>query len=427
MKVMVIGSGGREHALCWKLSQSPKVESVLCLPGNEGTRMTAKCRNLDIKNIDEQVDTAVRTKTDLALIGPEVPLVEGIADKMRTAGIPTVGPGKVAARLEGSKAAAKDFMVRHGVRTAGYRRFHREERDSAEDYLRSAEYPLVIKADGLAAGKGVTICGSEDEALQTVKMLFEEDILEGSGHTVVVEQYLQGKEVSVLSLCDGKRIVPLISAMDHKRIGDGDTGPNTGGMGAVAPNPYFTDALKDDFEKAILRPTLQGLRNEELDYRGIIFFGIMLHQDRNYLLEYNVRFGDPETQAVLPLLDEDLAELLEEVAEGSLKRETLRYHEGAACNVVMASGGYPGKYPTGRVIRFSTLVSSEDDSPRSTRTSMFIAGAQRQDGRLVTSGGRVLSVTGIGVNPDDARRQAYEGVRQVDFQDKYYRRDIGFC
>lgn len=418
MKVMVVGSGGREHALCWKLSQSPTVESILCLPGNEGTRMTAKCRNLDIKEIDEQVAAAVRTETDLAVIGPEVPLVEGIADKMRSAGIPTVGPGRDAARLEGSKAAAKEFMVRNGVRTAAYRRFHREEGAAVEKYLRSAEYPLVIKADGLAAGKGVTICGSEDEALETVKQLFEEDFLEGSGHTIVVEQYLEGKEVSVLSLCDGNRIVPLVSAMDHKRIGDGDTGPNTGGMGAVAPNPYFTEALKDDFEKAVLEPTLQGLQNDGLDYRGVIFFGIMLHQGRNYLLEYNVRFGDPETQAVLPLLDEDLAELLMEVAEGKLKRKIFRYHEGAACNVVMASGGYPEKYATGRVIRFS---------PLSSETSMFIAGAQRQDGRLVTSGGRVLSVTGIGANPADARRQAYEAVRQVDFQDKHYRKDIGIC
>lgn len=422
MKVMVIGSGGREHALCWKLSRSPQVESIICAPGNGGTANAPMCSNLDAVEAEEQVRAAVDERIDLVIIGPEAPLVDGLADLMRAEGIPTVGPGSDAAVLEGSKAAAKEFMVRHGIRTAEYRRFEREEGAAARDYVRSSAYPLVIKADGLAAGKGVTICETVEEALATIRRLFEDDFLKESGRTIVIEQFLDGREVSILTLCDGSRGIPLISAMDHKRIGENDTGPNTGGMGAIAPNPFFTEELREDFEKAILKPTLRGLKADGLDYRGIIFFGLMLHGDRNYLLEYNVRFGDPETQAVLPLLNEDLADLMLRTAEGRLEERPLNYLGGAACNVVMASGGYPGKYEVGEPIRFSIPASGEQDLPGA---SFFIAGARQRNGVLETSGGRVLSVTGIGDTPEEARARAYEAAGAVDFKGKYLRRDIG--
>jgi len=422
MKIMVIGSGGREHALCWKLSRSPQVESILCAPGNGGTDNTPKCRNLDAVQEEDQIRAAVDEHIDLVIVGPEAPLVDGLADRMRAAGIPTVGPGRDAAVLEGSKAAAKEFMVRHGIRTAEYRRFEREEGAAARDYVRSAAYPLVIKADGLAAGKGVTICETAEEADAAIHQLFEDDILQESGRTIVIEQFLEGREVSILTLCDGSRGIPLISAMDHKRIGEKDTGPNTGGMGAIAPNPFFTEELQKDFEEAILKPTLRGLEADGLDYRGIIFFGLMLHGGRNYLLEYNVRFGDPETQAVLPLLDEDLAELMLRTAEGRLEERPLNYLGGAACNVVMASGGYPGTYEVGEPIRFSIPASGDEALPG---TAFFIAGARKRDGVLETSGGRVLSVTGIGDTPEEARTRAYEAAEGVDFKGKYLRRDIG--
>jgi len=422
MKIMVIGSGGREHALCWKLARSEKVESIICVPGNGGTEETLKCLNLDIQSPSEIVSAAADGQIDLVMVGPEAPLVAGLADELRAAGIPTVGPGKAGAVLEGSKAAAKEFMVRHGIRTAGYRRFDRKDRLEAEEYLRKADYPLVIKADGLAAGKGVAICGTVREALSTLEKLFVEDVLKESGRTIVVEQFLDGKEVSVLVLCDGNRALPLISAMDHKRVGEGDTGPNTGGMGAVAPNPYFTGQLSADFEASIMKPTLEGLKRDGIDFRGIIFFGLILHEGKNYLLEYNVRFGDPETQAVLPLLADDLAELLQEVAEGRLRERELRYHGGAACSVVLASGGYPGPYETGKVITFPALMTSSDGKGEG---AIFIAGARRTGGILRTSGGRVMAVTGIGEDIHEARSKAYETADKIAFDGKYYRRDIG--
>lgn len=421
MKVMVIGNGGREHALCWKLAQSPSVESIVCVPGNGGTQNSPKCRNQVIETAEAQVSAAADQGMDLVVIGPEAPLVDGLADKLRAAGIPTVGPGRAGAVLEGSKAAAKEFMVRHGIRTPAYRRFTKEEQKTAEDYLRAAGYPLVIKADGLAAGKGVTICETADSALNTLKDLFEGNILKESGHTIVVEQFLRGKEVSVLTLCDGHSVLPLMSAMDHKRIGENDTGPNTGGMGAIAPNPFFTGEYQEDFRESILNPTLEGLKKDGLDFRGIIFFGLILQEGKTYLLEYNVRFGDPETQAVLPLLNEDLAELLLELAEGRLRKRTLSYRGGASCNVVMASGGYPGKYDIDKPVTITYPFSASGGSD----TALFIAGARGQDGELYTSGGRVLSVTGIGETLEEARARAYTAAEKVSFSGKYYRGDIG--
>ncbi|MFO7849001.1 MAG: phosphoribosylamine--glycine ligase, partial [Spirochaetia bacterium] len=435
MKVMIVGGGGREHALAWKLSLSPKVASIICIPGNGGTAATAKCRNIVVENYGQIVRRAVEEKVDLALIGPEVPLVDGLADLLRTEGISTLGPGKSAAALEGSKIHAKNFMRRHGIRTAESLRITGDEYERGRTYLETAEYPLVIKADGLAGGKGVSICNSQKEADRVLQHLLLEDSLGESGRSILIEQYLEGREASILVLCDGKRALPLVSAMDHKRIGEGDTGPNTGGMGAVAPNPYFTKEYERDFKEAILEPTLQGLREDGYDFRGVLFFGLMLNGGKNYLLEYNVRFGDPETQAVLPLLEDDLAPLLLEAAEGRLVDPRLRFKAGASCNVVLASGGYPGSYSKGFPITigeekeaapFDSGSDGGEEGPLSPQLQKgdivtFISGAELREGVLRTAGGRVLSVPGTGKDADDARAKAYGLVSRIHFKNSYYR------
>lgn len=423
MKIMIVGGGGREHALAWKLAKSPLVDTILCIPGNGGTEATPKCRNIVLEKHEQQVQKAVEERVDLAVIGPELPLMAGLADLLRKAGIPTLGPGKDGAALEGSKIHAKNFMKRHGIRTAEAQRFSSGEYKKAQEYLHSAEYPLVIKADGLAGGKGVTVCSCPEEAAEALEDLFLRNSLGESGHSVLVEQYLEGNEASILVLCDGKRALPFVSAMDHKRIGDGDTGPNTGGMGAVAPNPHFTAEYERDFTEAILEPTLEGLRAEGIDFRGVLFFGLMLKGGKNYLLEYNVRFGDPETQAILPLLEDDLAPILMEAAEGRLERRSLGYKTGASCNVVLASGGYPGSYSTG----FPIMKGEEPFTCREERedTVPFIAGAEMREGVLYTSGGRVLSVTGTGEDAAAAADKAYALASRIHFRGSYYRGDIG--
>ena len=420
MRVMVIGGGGREHALAWKLAQSARVEEILCVPGNGGTACTLKCKNYPAGSVDEQVQLAVDKKVDFVMIGPEQPLVMGMGEKLRAAGIPAVGPDSAAAELEGSKAFAKDFMQRYGVSTSGYKTFHKEQLDDALQYLEEQEYPLVLKADGLAAGKGVTIAATQEEAQQTLRALCVDNALGESGHTVVIEEFIPGREVSVIVLMDGRHMLPLISAMDHKRIGENDTGPNTGGMGAIAPNPFYTRKHREKFEKSILLPTLEGIRQEGWDYRGALYFGLMMAEEEVYLLEYNVRFGDPETQAILPLLKEDLAQLLFDLSRGQLDGTPLSFYEGSACNVVMSSAGYPGEYQSGFPIQIDLPINS----------SIFIAGAEEgeeEDGvrRLYTSGGRVLSVTGLGTNPGEACREAYIALENIYFEGRYYRRDIG--
>lgn len=420
MRVMVVGGGGREHALCWKLAQSPMVEKVLCTPGNGGTAGTPKCKNYPLASFQEQVQLAVDNEVDLAVIGPEGPLVMGMADILREAGIPTVGPGKTAAALEGSKAYAKDFMMRYGVKTADYRRFHKSEFQEALQYLETIEFPVVLKADGLAAGKGVTIHKTKAEAHAQLHALFIDGVLGESGHTVLIEKFIQGREVSVIVLLDGTQVLPLISAMDYKRIGENDTGLNTGGMGAISPNPFYTDTHRRKFEETILNPTIKGLKSENLDYRGALYFGLMLTEEDVYLLEYNVRFGDPETQAIIPLLEEDLAQLLYDLALGQLHETALTCYDGAACSVVVASAGYPGEYRSGIPIQIDLPIAA----------SIFIAGAQEMDtengdGRLFTSGGRVLSVTGVDRNLNSACLQAYAALENIYFEGRYYRKDIG--
>jgi phosphoribosylamine---glycine ligase len=420
MRVMLIGGGGREHALAWKLAQSARVEEILCVPGNGGTAGTPKCRNYPAGSLDEQVQLAIDKKVDYVLIGPELPLVKGMGDKLRAAGIPAVGPDAAAAKLEGSKAFAKDFMKRYGVNTSGYKTFHKEQYEEALQYLQAQKYPLVLKADGLAAGKGVTIAATKEAAQQTLGALFVDESLGESGHTVVIEEFLPGREVSVIVLLDGRHVLSLVSAMDHKRIGENDTGPNTGGMGAIAPNPFYTAEYQRKFEEIILLPTIEGITREGWDYRGALYFGLMMTEEDVYLLEYNVRFGDPETQAIIPLLEEDLAQLLYDLSRSTLDGTPLSFYEGTACNVVMASAGYPSEYQCGFPIQIDLPINS----------SIFIAGAaEREDedgvGRLYTSGGRVLSVTGLGKDPLEACREAYVALEKIYFEGRYYRRDIG--
>lgn len=412
MKVLVIGSGGREHAISWKIAQSPKVDKIFCAPGNGGTYAEDKCTNIDIIDIEELVNFAVESKIDLTVVGPENPLIEGIVDKFRSKGLNIFGPTSKAAMLEGSKIYSKDFMKKYGIKTAKYGVFN--DKDEALKYIKECEYPVVIKADGLAAGKGVSICKNYKEAQLTIEDFMVKDIFKGAGKNVVIEEFLEGVEASILTITDGKSILPFMSAKDHKQIYDGGKGPNTGGMGAISPNPYCSEEVLKDFEKNIMNPTLKGIQQERLDYIGIIFFGIMITKKGIYLLEYNVRMGDPETQAVLPLMKTDLVELIEASLQGELHKFDLEWEKGACCSVVAASKGYPGKYSTG-----FTIEGIENSS------NVFAAGVEVKNGEFVTSGGRVLSVYGLGDNLDTAIESAYNNLKEISFQGMYFRTDIG--
>jgi len=412
VKVLVIGSGGREHAISWKIAQSPKVDKIFCAPGNGGTYAEDKCTNIDIIDIEELVNFAVESKIDLTVVGPENPLIEGIVDKFRSKGLNIFGPTSKAAMLEGSKIYSKDFMKKYGIKTAKYGVFN--DKDEALKYIKECEYPVVIKADGLAAGKGVSICKNYKEAQLTIEDFMVKDIFKGAGKNVVIEEFLEGVEASILTITDGKSILPFMSAKDHKQIYDGGKGPNTGGMGAISPNPYCSQEVLKDFEKNIMNPTLKGIQQEKLDYIGIIFFGIMITKKGIYLLEYNVRMGDPETQAVLPLMKTDLVELIEASLQGELHKFDLEWEKGACCSVVAASKGYPGKYSTG-----FTIEGIENSS------NVFAAGVEVKNGEFVTSGGRVLSVYGLGDNLDTAIESAYNNLKEISFQGMYFRTDIG--
>ena len=413
MKVLIIGSGGREHAIAWKISQNKSVDTIYCAPGNGGTENEDKCINVDIEGIENIACFAEKNKIDLTVVGPEVPLVEGIYDEFKKRNLRIFGPSKKASMLEGSKSYSKDFMKKYGVRTAEYEVFY--DKDSALSYLKECSYPIVIKADGLAAGKGVVIAENFEEAENTVKAFMVDDVFKGSGKKVVIEEFLEGVEASILSICDGETIIPFISAKDHKNIFEGNKGPNTGGMGAVSPNPYCTKEVLEDFRENIMIPTLNGIKKEKLDYTGIIFFGLMITKKGVYLLEYNVRMGDPETQAVLPLMETDLVELMEAAIDKRLSSTHIAWKKKKACSVVAASSGYPKKYNTGFEITGCSDV----------KNKIFAAGAEFKNGKLLTSGGRVLSVTAIGDTMEDARKKAYEDIEKIKFNGIYYRKDIG--
>ena len=342
MKILLVGSGGREHAIAWKLAKSEKVSKVFVAPGNGGTATTNKCENVNITDLDELVVFARENNIAFTFVGPEDPLTKGITDKFKAAGLRCFGPDSRGAQLEGSKAFSKDFMKKYGVKTAQYGTF--TEYDKAKAYLENCEYPIVIKADGLAAGKGVVIAATKEEAMKTINDFMISDIFSGAGQKVVIEEFLEGVEASILSITDGKTLIPFISGKDHKQIFDGDKGPNTGGMGVLAPNPFVTEEVMKEFEENIVANTLKGIQEEGFDFKGIIFFGLMITKKGTYLLEYNVRMGDPETQSVLTLMESDLVDLVQAALNSRLDEVEVKWYDGACVNVVLASGGYPGSY-----------------------------------------------------------------------------------
>lgn len=413
MKILLIGSGGREHALAWKIAKNNKVEKIYVAPGNGGTARESKCENINITDINELLEFALNNSIELTVVGPEEPLTKGIVDKFKSKGLKIFGPSKSAARLEGSKSFSKDFMKKYGVKTAKYEVFY--DSDKALGYLEGCNYPIVVKADGLAAGKGVAICENKEEAMNAVKSFMVDDIFKGAGEKIVIEEFLEGVEASILSITDGKTIIPFISAKDHKQIFDGGKGANTGGMGALAPNPYVTDEVLKDFKENIMKKTLDGIREEGFDFKGIIFFGVMITEKGAYLLEYNVRMGDPETQSVLCLMESDLLDLIEAALKEELDMAEVKWKSGACVNVVLASKGYPGNFQKG----YEIIIEDE------IKDKAFIAGALLEDDVLRTNGGRVLSVVGFGNTVDEARKDVYKAISKVKFIDKYFRNDIG--
>lgn len=413
MDLLLIGSGGREHAIAWKLAKSPKVDKIYVAPGNGGTAVENKCENVSITDIKELAAFAKEKNIYLTVVGPEVPLVDGIVDEFKAQGLRIFGPDKRGAALEGSKSFSKAFMKKYGVKTAEYGEF--TDADEAKKYLETCEYPIVIKADGLAAGKGVEICETKEAAFKAIDSFMLDDVFHGAGLKVVIEEFLEGIEASILSICDGKTIIPFKSAKDHKQIYDGGKGPNTGGMGAICPNPFVDETVLKDFEENISKNTLRGIQEEGFDYKGIIFFGLMITKKGTYLLEYNVRMGDPETQSVLSMMDSDLFELVEAAMDEKLNEFEVKWKEGVCINVVLASKGYPKDYKKGYEITI-------DDS---IRNEVFMAGVKAEDGKLYTNGGRVLSVIGQGKTVMEAREKAYENVKKVSFKDSYNRTDIG--
>lgn len=415
MKILLVGSGGRESAIAFKIAQNEKVSKIYVAPGNGGTALYEKCENLNITDIDELLSFAKENNIDLTIVGPEEPLTKGIVDKFRSEGLRIFGPDKKGAELEGSKSFSKDFMKKYGVSTAEYEVFY--DAEEAKAYLETCSYPIVIKADGLAAGKGVVICEELNTALDTIDLFMVQDMFKGAGRRVVIEEFLVGIEASILSITDGKTIIPFLSAKDHKQIFDGNKGPNTGGMGVVCPNPYVTDGVLKDFYENIMDKTLMGIREEGMDFKGIIFFGIMITEKGVKLLEYNVRMGDPETQSVLTLMKTDLLDLIEKALDEKLEDSEVEWEEGYCVNVVLSSKGYPDKACTGNEIEIDNTELS----------NVFVAGAKLEEGKLITNGGRVLSVVGKGRTLEEAREAAYKIREKVNFEGAYCRSDIGIA
>jgi phosphoribosylamine--glycine ligase len=434
MKALVVGSGGREHAIAWKLARSENVTKVWVAPGNGGTAVEDKCENTPAAlgdpageaGQDALIGFARQEGIALTVVGPEVPLAEGIVDRFRAAGLAIVGPDKQAARLEASKSFSKSFMAKYGVRAARSETFagYDSALDRAKRHFAETREPLVVKADGLAAGKGVVVAENFEQAESSLFSFMKDYSLGAAGASVVLEEFLEGREVSALaavSVCSGSKgvIKPFVSARDHKRRYDGGLGPNTGGMGAIAPSPDFTEAAMQDFDTAILQPTLRGMEAEGMDYRGFIFFGLMIQNNRCYLLEYNVRLGDPETQAVLPLMETDFAGLCSAILDGSLASFPLKWAPGAVCAPVAVVDGYPGTYRRGDPIAINKAVLDK------TGARLFIAGARRAGPRLQTTGGRVLAASAWGADGEAAREKAYAALSAVSFEGMAYRKDIG--
>ena len=413
MKVMVVGGGGREHAIIKKLNENKNIETIYALPGNGGIAADAVCIPIGAKDIDGIVEFAVNKRIDFAVVAPDDPLVLGAVDALEEKGIKCFGPRKNAAIIEGSKVFSKNLMKKYNIPTAAYEVF--EDVDSALKYLEGAPIPTVIKADGLALGKGVIIAQTRDEAVEAVRSMMEDKKFGESGSRVVIEEFLEGPEVSVLAFTDGVTVAPMVSSMDHKRALDGDLGLNTGGMGTVAPNPYYTPDIAERCMNEIFLPTMNAMNAEGRTFRGCLYFGLMLTVDGPRVIEYNCRFGDPETQVVLPLLKTDLLTVMQAVADKRLSELDVEFADEFACCIISASSGYPEKYASGFEIKIPEKINAE----------VFVAGARLEDGKLLTAGGRVLGVTAIAPTLEEAIEKAYAGTEKVSFSNQYYRKDIG--
>jgi len=418
VKVLIVGGGGREHALAWKAAQGASVEKVYVAPGNAGTAREPGCTNVPVAadDIPALLRLAREREVDLTIVGPEAPLVAGITDAFQAEGLACFGPGRAAARLEGSKAFTKDFLARHRIPTAAYQAF--TDARAAADYIRARGAPIVVKADGLAAGKGVVLARSVDEAVAAARSMLEGGAFGEAGRRVVVEEFLQGEEASFIVMADGEHVLPLATSQDHKARDEGDRGPNTGGMGAYSPAPVVDEQVHRRIMDEIIRPTLAGLAAEGMPYTGFLYAGLMITPDgRPRVLEYNCRFGDPETQPILLRMQADLVALCRAALDGRLPEHGIHWDPRAALGVVMAAGGYPGRYRSGDVIEGLP----EDEPDR----KVFHAGTALRDGQVVTQGGRVLCVTALGATVAEAQRRAYEWVERIHWRDVYYRRDIG--
>lgn len=413
MKIMVVGGGGREHAIIKKLKENKEITEIYALPGNGGMAKDAVCVDIGAKDIDGITKFAIENNIDYAVVAPDDPLVLGCVDALEEKGIPCFGPRANAAIIEGSKVFSKNLMKKYGIPTAAYEVFN--DMQKALEYLETAPIPTVIKADGLALGKGVIIAQTRDEAKEAVVSMMQDKMFGTSGDNIVIEEFLTGPEVSVLSFTDGKTVVPMISSMDHKRAGDNDTGLNTGGMGTVAPNPYYTKAVAEECMEKIFVPTIEAMNKEGRTFKGCLYFGLMITPNGPKVIEYNCRFGDPETQVVLPLLESDLFTVMKAVTDGKLSETEVRFSEKSACCVIMASKGYPVKYDKG----------FEMDIPDDISDSVYVAGAKIEDGKLLTNGGRVLGATAVEDDLKTAISSAYELVKKINFQNAFYRNDIG--
>ncbi len=418
MNILVVGGGGREHALVMKLAESKKTDKIYCAPGNGGISRYAECRPVKATDIDGMVALAKEIKADLVVVAPDDPLVLGMVDALNAEGFRTFGPDKSAAIIEGSKVFSKNLMKKYNIPTAKYEVFDNAEK--ALEYIKSENtFPTVIKADGLALGKGVIIAQNMEEATDAVHSIMEDKIFGESGANVVIEEFLTGPEVSVLCFTDGKTIKPMVSSMDHKRALDGDKGLNTGGMGTVSPNPYYTAEVAEECMKTIFRPTIDAMVKENRKFKGCLYFGLMVTPNGVKVIEYNCRFGDPETQVVLPVLDTDIVDIMEAIYDEKLDEIDIKWKDEACACVVMASGGYPKKYATG------LEISGLDNSGQVENAFVYHAGTRFEDGKFLTAGGRVLGVTATGENLEKALEKAYEAVGKINFENAHYRKDIG--
>lgn len=417
MRILVIGSGGREHAIVWKLKQSKKVNTIYCAPGNGGISDIATCVDIKATDINGIVEFAKSERIDLTVVAPDDPLAMGMVDSLQNAGIRAFGPTKNAAEIEASKVFAKDLMRKYNIPTAEYEVFNTPQ--DAERYLNTCKLPIVIKAEGLALGKGVIIAQSRKQALEAIHMIMIEKKFGKAGSRIVVEEFLQGKEVSILAFTDGQTIKPMVSSQDHKRAYDNDEGPNTGGMGAFSPSPEYTESVHRYVMASIIEPTVKAMNSEGRPFKGVLYFGLILTQDGPKILEYNARFGDPETQVVLPRLKTDLVDIMEAIINNKLNEIEIEWDERAAACIVMASGGYPKSYNKGHVINGIRSFDNEKD------ITVFSAGVSKENDNYYTNGGRVLGVTAIGSSLKEAVDLAYNGVNKIDFKDKHFRTDIG--